>query len=138
MLDFITDTSSYRAIRRTEHLKEIVAPCSIRNILNSLPVVHATPSGPNQRPGAQKGLVIVGSDEVAGAVANTTKASPLLSLNRLQEYVGFGRSHLYALISKGKFPPPVKIGRSSRWPLQEVDDWIHSQIAARDNMISGR
>nr|WP_234403001.1 AlpA family phage regulatory protein [Providencia sp. PROV187] len=33
----------------------------------------------------------------------------------------------YALIKKGQFPKPIKLGRSSRWWLSDIHDWISSQ-----------
>ncbi|WP_337992686.1 MULTISPECIES: helix-turn-helix transcriptional regulator [Enterobacteriaceae] len=30
----------------------------------------------------------------------------------------------------GKFPRPVKIGRSVRWPSSEVDAWIKDKITS--------
>ena len=34
---------------------------------------------------------------------------------------GCKRAHLYALMKVGLFPPPVKDGRASSWPSNEVD-----------------
>ncbi len=49
----------------------------------------------------------------------------LVRLPRLLERVPFCRSQLYALIAKGKFPKPVKIGeRAVAWRSTEIDAWI--------------
>jgi len=48
-----------------------------------------------------------------------------------------GRSRVYALIDEGKFPPPIKIGRSSRWLKSEIDSWITDQADARQSSQSG-
>lgn len=61
----------------------------------------------------------------------STFAPALLAFTQLSQYIGFGRSRIYALISQGEFPPPVKIGKSSRWVRAEVDDWLSAHIAAR-------
>ena len=49
----------------------------------------------------------------------------LLPLNQLGSVVGFRKSKIYQLIESGEFPPPIKIGRSSRWLSSEVQDWIY-------------
>jgi prophage regulatory protein len=41
------------------------------------------------------------------------------------------RSQIYALIARGEFPKPLKIGRSARWDSQELDLWIQARIGAR-------
>lgn len=54
----------------------------------------------------------------------------LIGLDPLTHYVGFGRSRIYQLLKAG-FPQPLKIGKSSRWVLAEVDSWIAAQAAQR-------
>jgi prophage regulatory protein len=42
------------------------------------------------------------------------------------------RSALYALMSEGNFPKPVKIGgRINAWPDVEIAAWIEARIEAR-------
>ncbi len=55
----------------------------------------------------------------------------LLTLKGVTESAAIKRSQIYLLISRGKFPKPVKIGRASRWLESEVQQWISDQIAAR-------
>nr|WP_295943605.1 AlpA family phage regulatory protein [uncultured Acidovorax sp.] len=55
----------------------------------------------------------------------------LLGFEPLSHYVSFGRSRIYQLIAAGKFPQPIKVGKSSRWVRAEVDIWLSAQIAAR-------
>lgn len=61
----------------------------------------------------------------------------LLAFAALSQYIGFGRSRIYQLISEGKFPSPIKVGKSSRWVRSEVDLWLEQQIAARPQAFSG-
>ena len=61
----------------------------------------------------------------------------LLSFNPLSTYVSMGRSRIYGLIEEGEFPPPIKIGRSSRWLKSEIDSWINEQAAARQSAQAG-
>jgi len=57
----------------------------------------------------------------------------LLKLKTVIERTGVSRSHIYALAQKGKFPKPVKLTeRSSAWVESEVNEWVDSRIAERD------
>lgn len=58
-------------------------------------------------------------------------APALLAFASLEHYIGLGRSRIYPLIKAGKFPPPIKIGKSSRWLKTEIDAWIAAQSAQR-------
>lgn len=46
----------------------------------------------------------------------------LLSLREITARYGVSRATIYAWINLGKFPAPVKLGRSSRWPKSVIDD----------------
>ena len=52
----------------------------------------------------------------------------LLPLRQLESVVGFRKSKIYQLIESGEFPPPIKIGRSSRWASSEISDWVQETI----------
>ena len=46
--------------------------------------------------------------------------------------VGLCRSHVHQLVSKGKFPTPIKLapnGRASGWLEPEIDAWVEQRIA---------
>ena len=47
---------------------------------------------------------------------------------------GYSRAHLWRLVKAGRFPKPVKLGLGSRnaWVEQEIDSFIESKIAERD------
>ena len=45
--------------------------------------------------------------------------------------VGMHPSTIYAEIKAGRFPEPVKLGRSSRWPESEIDAWIEDRKRER-------
>lgn len=62
----------------------------------------------------------------------------LLGFEPLSQYVSFGRTRIYQLIAAGQFPPPVKIGKSSRWVRAEIDQWLSSQIKARQQQLTAR
>ncbi|PPJ43945.1 helix-turn-helix domain-containing protein [Pseudoxanthomonas sp. KAs_5_3] len=52
----------------------------------------------------------------------------LESVQSVARRLGISRSRIYAWVSQGRFPPPTKLGRSSRWMVDEVDAWIRRQI----------
>ena len=52
----------------------------------------------------------------------------LLTLRDVEQFTGFRKSSLYSLIADKRFPPPIKIGRSSRWPSSEISDWVQETI----------
>ncbi|UQB43140.1 AlpA family transcriptional regulator [Thiomicrospira microaerophila] len=59
----------------------------------------------------------------------------LLRAKQTQAATGLSRSHLYNLVSKGLFPKPVKLSEKSvAWIEAEVQAWIDSRIAERDNV----
>lgn len=55
----------------------------------------------------------------------------LIRLADVMRIVGFGKSQIYKLIGRGDFPPPVKLGRASRWSASEVAEWVQGRIATR-------
>lgn len=56
----------------------------------------------------------------------------LIRLDRVIALCGIKRSQVYAMIARGEFPKQMKVGRSSLWPLRDVDRWIDDRIAERD------
>ncbi len=65
------------------------------------------------------------------------RAPALLPFHALSEYVSFGRSRIYQLIQDGSFPAPIKIGKSSRWSMLEVDAWVEQHINSRQVRVEG-
>lgn len=61
----------------------------------------------------------------------------LIPFVRVSTMVSMGRSRIYALIGEGKFPPPVKIGASSRWIVCEIDAYIAQLAATRNSNLMG-
>lgn len=46
----------------------------------------------------------------------------------ITEFTGLTDKWFYKLISEGKFPKPIKLGRSSRWLESEVKLWVQERI----------
>jgi prophage regulatory protein len=43
------------------------------------------------------------------------------------------RQHIYRLIRKGEFPPPVKLGpQTNVWPEPTIDRFLNDRVAARN------
>ncbi|MCB1704614.1 MAG: AlpA family phage regulatory protein [Halioglobus sp.] len=61
----------------------------------------------------------------------------LIRLPEVMEIIPYSRSTLYALISIGVFPAPVKLqwGRASAWILAEVLEHAESLIAQRNRSV---
>jgi prophage regulatory protein len=53
----------------------------------------------------------------------------LIRLPEVIALTGYGKAWIYHLISKGRFPQPVKIGhRAIAFVESEVEEWIQSVI----------
>ena len=46
----------------------------------------------------------------------------------IARFTGLTDKWFYKLIQDGKFPKPIKFGRSSRWLKSEVETWIQERI----------
>lgn len=57
-----------------------------------------------------------------------------LRLPEVMALTGLARSTVYALASRGDFPPPVKLGntRASAWPSDEIAAWLEESRRERD------
>jgi predicted DNA-binding transcriptional regulator AlpA len=69
-----------------------------------------------------------------------TSASPealLWALPTLCQRIGMSRSNIYQQIQAGKFPEPLKLGRSSRWLATEIHAWVNAQACARTPQTAG-
>ena len=73
----------------------------------------------------------------AKEVATWLEGAKLLRLPAVCLRVGMQRTAIYALISAGKFPPPVKVGGASAWVDVEITRWIEGLVASRDSKPSG-
>jgi len=51
-----------------------------------------------------------------------------VSMQFITELTGLSDKWFYKLAQEGKFPKPVKFGRSSRWIEREVKEWLETRI----------
>ncbi|ECE0792869.1 helix-turn-helix transcriptional regulator [Salmonella enterica] len=52
----------------------------------------------------------------------------LVDMAFIVRFTGMTDKWFYKLIQEGKFPKPVKMGRSSRWIEREVKEWLEERI----------
>lgn len=52
----------------------------------------------------------------------------LVDMTFITSFTGLTDKWFYKLISEGKFPKPIKMGRSSRWLESEIKQWIQLKI----------
>ncbi|WP_447881753.1 helix-turn-helix transcriptional regulator [Serratia fonticola] len=52
----------------------------------------------------------------------------LVDMAFITNFTGLTDKWFYKLISEGKFPKPIKMGRSSRWLHSEVESWVQERI----------
>ncbi|MNJ01753.1 Prophage CP4-57 regulatory protein (AlpA) [compost metagenome] len=63
------------------------------------------------------------------ATVTTTAPRRILRLPEVMVAVGFGRAHIYNLMTEGKFPKAKRIGvRAVGWDSQEIEVWITQHL----------
>ncbi len=53
----------------------------------------------------------------------------MVDMSFITQLTGLTDKWFYKLIKDGAFPPPIKLGRSSRWLKSEVETWLQARIA---------
>jgi excisionase family DNA binding protein len=48
----------------------------------------------------------------------------LISAEELANLLGISKRHVWRLLSRGDLIEPIKIGSTTRWPLDAVREWI--------------
>lgn len=57
----------------------------------------------------------------------------ILRLPQVLERTGLSESTTYAMMARGHFPRPIKLGqRAVGWPSEVIDAWIAARIASDD------
>lgn len=65
----------------------------------------------------------------------------ILRRPNVEDCTGLPKSSIYALMAKGAFPKPIKIGaRAVGWLESDIDAWIEAQVSAsrRESAVEGR
>jgi len=70
--------------------------------------------------------------------AISTSAPAISRRPKVQVRTGLPKSSIYALMAKGAFPKPIKIGvRAVGWLDSDIDAWIEAQVSAsRGNSVA--
>jgi prophage regulatory protein len=75
-----------------------------------------------------------GDDDGAGSQGNFKHPINLLDYDDLRARgIRVSRVQLWRLIRTGKFPRQIKVGTKNAWVEREIEAWIESRIAARDD-----
>ena len=72
----------------------------------------------------------------SGERTDLVVSDKLLTLGEVQSVTSLSRATIYRQIEGGDFPSPIKIGRTSRWPASEVEDFIEA-CKERRAFVSG-
>lgn len=59
----------------------------------------------------------------------------LLRLPEVCERLGIKRSTVYAKIASGELKPPVKLGMTATFPEDEIENYIQTRRAERDERL---
>ena len=59
--------------------------------------------------------------------SNVDVLGKFIDATEIAHVFGLSRPGIFNLIKAGKFPPGIKIGRSRRWNLNDVQAWIENQ-----------
>lgn len=61
-----------------------------------------------------------------------------LRFNEVCELVRLKKTTIYALIKKGVFPRPIKLGRASLWVKLEITQFMDNAILSRDTFYKSK
>lgn len=61
----------------------------------------------------------------------------LMRMKDVVKKIGLCRATIYAMIGRGEFPRPIRIGkRATGWRESELEDWLANRSAARERSAS--
>lgn len=65
------------------------------------------------------------------AVTSAETIDPILTINRVQELVGYSASHIYRMVAAGSFPERVRLGPARvGWRASTIAEWLNSRPLA--------
>ena len=50
-----------------------------------------------------------------------------ITIKEIVERLGISKASIYSCSKDGRFPKQKKLGSSSRWSLQEIEDWVKTR-----------
>ena len=76
--------------------------------------------------------------EIAGLFWRATMQQQFLRRPAVEAITGLGRSTIYQMMSDGRFPKSVRIGRRAvAWTAEEVQAWLEQRISERSGDLQG-
>ena len=70
---------------------------------------------------------------IRGTIHLWSVMSKILKVKEVAEELNVSVQQIYKLVSKGRFPKPIKLGeRGSGWLTSEIDAWLQSRVDVRD------
>lgn len=70
-------------------------------------------------------------NQPANSASRPIMPDRLIPIREVQEQCGLSKSAIYDAIKTRAFPPPAKVGKSSRWLQSEIQRFIAERAAAR-------
>ena len=68
----------------------------------------------------------------------SSDARPLITADQAAQRISICRRTLEREVARGNFPPPLKIGRASRFRTEDVDDYLRRLEQKRDQNKKGK
>jgi prophage regulatory protein len=65
------------------------------------------------------------------------QALRIVRIEQVLQRTGLGRTTTHEFIAKGRHPAPIKLGRASRWVVQEIDSWME-QLVRQRGLLEGK
>ncbi len=59
--------------------------------------------------------------------------SRLVDVKEVAQLLGLSRRTVWKMSTCGMLPPPIKLGRSSRWRRRDIESWIDGKAQAAEN-----
>ena len=67
---------------------------------------------------------MIGNEHPATSSAARSGEAMLISAEELANLLSVSKRHVWRLLSRGDLIEPIKIGSTTRWPLDAVREWI--------------
>lgn len=64
------------------------------------------------------------NNQVEGKTLSIKPEYKLIDIKTIAKMIDFTPAYIYKMITEGKFPKSFKFGRSARWKLSDVLEWI--------------
>lgn len=63
----------------------------------------------------------------------------VVRMRQLVTLVGLSRSTIYVLVSKGRFPVPIRLGdKAVGWRIDEIEQWVNARPNSIDILPRGK